>query len=406
MRHVASTALAGEPRRLELAGAGRRPGRGSARSAAAVLGAGLSAAPGVVRDRGRRGRRVAVAAGDPAPPLRPGGAAERRRRGLRDARAARPAQPRAPRRRAHRDARRRNRHGRLARAPAGPPSVTLTPVSQDAAGSSIDAANYSSAALARRRVVPRLPPRRLREHREPLPGAVHAHRQRPVEHGVSPGRAAERARPADRPARDPAADRRDDPGRSRLEQLAQRGRDALRKLHPRNAAAGRSHAPDARRARRPRDRRRLDGRLWRDERRAGQPLPLRRGRELAQLLQRARRQTCAPTVRSSSASACTRSSTAAKRTTSPTPTRTRPSRRRCGPRAPTPTAPSTPANTTSRRSKRTSRACSPSRDARSPSGPEVRAANNRLTTTPCELVCVPGFKSALSGSLIGLGCST
>ncbi len=61
---------------------------------------------------------------------------------------------------------------------------------------------------------------------------------------------------------------------------------ALRKLHPRSPGTDRPDAADGARARRARGRRRLDGRLRRDERRARQPLPLRRRRELAQLLQR------------------------------------------------------------------------------------------------------------------------
>ncbi len=80
---------------------------------------------------------------------------------------------------------------------------------------------------------------------------------------------------------------------------------------------------------RARDRGRLDGRLRRDEHRARLSLPLRRGRELARLLQRPRRPARRGPSRDLRASACTPSSTAANPTTSPTPPRTPRSRPPC-----------------------------------------------------------------------------
>ena len=224
--------------------------------------------------------------------------------------------------------------------------------------------SYTSAALHGAGLVPRVPARRLRQHDPPLPGPLPAARQRPAGQRVPGDRPAGQARPADRAPRDPADDRRDDPGRPAAPTTgATYDGLRLRELRARSAGTRRPDAADDRRARRARDRRRLDGRLRRDEHRAGQSLPLRHRGELAGLLQRPRRRSCTPTGRSSRAWACTPSSTAATQTTSPTRPRTRRSPPRCAPPARSRKAPSTPANTAWKRSKPTSRACSCSPDA-------------------------------------------
>ena len=137
--HVASTPMAGEPRRVELAG----HARGSRGSAASGLGAGVSTALGssdrrrgdAARAHGARGRSgdhdallCAIAAVCTTLALNGQLTVEH----LIGVRTAGSTAPRADRRRLR---------------PAAQPLFTLTPVSQDAAGSSIDAASYPSVAL-------------------------------------------------------------------------------------------------------------------------------------------------------------------------------------------------------------------------------------------------------------------
>ena len=161
------------------------------------------------------------------------------------------------------------------------------------------------------------------------------------------------------------------------------GAAALRKLHPGSAAADRPHAAHPGRAQRTRDRGRLDGRLRRDERRARQPLPLRGGRELAELLQRARRRSAR---RPADLDAARPARLHLRRRIRPhrQPRRGRAVRRRAaGAPARTPRAPSTPANTISKRSKPTWRACSRSQGARCPP-PPAEKDSLLLATRPLE----------------------
>ena len=199
-----------------------------------------------VRARGAPRRAMAAAARDPAP-VRLGALLSAAGGGLRDARAARPSSSLERLVGVRTAARgRATARQRAARPRHRPPLPTLRAVSQDAAGSSIDGASYPSAALHGDRLIPRLSPRRIREHHQPLPGAVSADRQRPVGHGVSADRAAG-------PARQLIAQHAIPPliavmiqGGPGTNNWRNKGAPALRKLHPRNPAADRPHAADDR----------------------------------------------------------------------------------------------------------------------------------------------------------------
>ncbi len=258
------------------------------------------------------------------------------------------------------------------------PLLTFRGVSEDAAGSSIDAASYSSVALHGEEgsFLTYLPPGYAstashypvlylltgndQSNTAFLQIGLQSQLDRLIAHHVIPSMIAVMIQGG--------------PGSNNWRN---QGGRTLRKLHSRSAAADRPHAADLGRAQCPRDRGRLDGRLRRDERRARQPLPLRGGGELAELLQRARRRSARrPADHRAARPARVHLRRRRGSHRQPRP-RTRRSPRHCGAPARRPGAPSTPANTIWKRSKHTWRACSRSRGARCPPPAERRSTRTR-----------------------------
>ena len=197
--HVASTPMAGEPRRVELAG----HARGSRGSAASSLGAGVSTTPGSGdRRRGDTGPTVRTRAGAEADHDR---AALCDRGGLHHAGSEWSADRGAPDRRSH---------GGIDRTPGDDhqfeyANTTLAHVqgSERRRRWQLDRGGELplGGIARRRRIVSYLSASRLCEHGQPLPRAVSADRQRSVEHGVPADRPAEPTRSADLTSRDSAA---------------------------------------------------------------------------------------------------------------------------------------------------------------------------------------------------------
>ena len=164
------------------------------------------------------------------------------------------------------------------------PLPALVPVSHDGGGSAIDRASFSSSALAGEgSFLVYLPPGYTSADRYPVIYLLHGQDghataflevglqqtlDRLIERGAIPPMIAVMIQ-----------------DRSTLEQLAGPRQPAQRDLRDRSPGTGRPHAAHEGHARRPRDRRQLEGRLRRHARRAGQPISLRGRRELARLLQ-------------------------------------------------------------------------------------------------------------------------
>ena len=339
---VSHAALAGEPRRLGMAGTGRGS-RGS--SAAALLGAGAPVPAGA-------GRCVLVTLAGPLPrdpdaaPAAPRNAAERPCRSLLR---TRPAAAGRARRRSRRTP---GAQPALARAGAGStaaarPLPALVPVSSDSGGSSIDRATFASPALAGAgSFFVYLPPGYASTTRRyPVLYLLHGrqgHAQAFLEIGTPAG-----ARPPDRAQGDPPDDRGDDSGPDHPRKLEGRGAEAQREIRDRSPGIGRSHASYPRQPRWTRDRRQLDGRLRRHARRAGQPVHASRWSRAGLASSTTWTANCAPTGRSWRDSACTHFSMALRRTPLPNRRRTRRSPPSCARPARKRRARSIPAGTAS-----------------------------------------------------------